>query len=308
MSVMRNVRGLAAAAAIGAASVSLAACGNATVPVRTVAGGGSAGAASGTTAPGGAASTPAGAPATVLPGVIAADSLTVDGRTFFVPPGVTFPPGSKIDVAVTGDGGGSVTIAAPGGPAVASFFRASLPAAGYQINADLGSLIAFSGRGWGGSVATPSDSTGTSLFTFRAMPDDTVGDTPTSTARAGSAPASNTSATKPSSATATADDSVLTPRDLNLTNVPFFIRYPAGTTVTVESDSTAGAKYVLHGHTGQEFLDFFRAELPRRHFTITGDHTNGGVTTLTFVDEGDPDEFTSVLTVSPTEVRLQHSK
>lgn len=80
--------------------------------------------------------------------------VQVDGRTIQnMPVGVAFPERTRIE-ATSGfaNGGGSVVMSAPGEAQLFSYYRSALPGAGYRIVSDTAGVLAFSGRGYRGSV------------------------------------------------------------------------------------------------------------------------------------------------------------
>ncbi len=289
---------LATPLAVAALTLSLAACGNATVPVATQGGSttsaGSTSMAPTTTTPATAAATtstrtpttastttPA-PPATATGAHEAPQTLVVDGRTIVgVPPHWTFPAGSSVGFVSTDATGGTVLLTAPAGADLIAHFRQMLPRTGYDITVDVGTQLVFAGRGWSGTIVGHSSGPGGQLV-FSV--DDRR-----------AAPTTPPAAGEPSPQTA---------RDLGLTNVPFFMRYPAAVRATGVSDPVSGASYTLTGRPGADIAAFYRTYLPQGHFTITADTTSAGVTTIEFTE----DDFTSTLVTTADGARLTHRR
>ncbi|MCB0910151.1 MAG: hypothetical protein KDB60_00865 [Propionibacteriaceae bacterium] len=138
--------------------------------------------------------------------------VQVDGYSMVVPKGFRFPEGTKVDSYL----GLTVFLDAPASTVVLAFYRDLLPSAGYTIDADVSGMISWEGHGLGGSVVTHGEQT---MIAW--------GDYPPSPGPAVTGP----------------DDTPLTARDLNLSNVPFFIRFPAGTQLSDVQDTKAGARF-----------------------------------------------------------------
>ncbi|GAB2930861.1 hypothetical protein GCM10027280_18000 [Micromonospora polyrhachis] len=246
----------------------IAGCGNSTVPVPGPAA--SSPASPGST--GGAAPSPAGS----------GQRVEVDGRTVTaVAPRLTFPAGSKVDMAFGDDTSATVILDQPAPDRVLAHYRAEAPAQGYTMVTDTGSTLHFRGYGWVVQVITTSaDST----ITFGLDEPDPEPATP------GQPPA----------------DVAMTGRELGVTNLPFNFRFPPGTRLANVSDPVAGASFTLVAPDPQTTLAFYRQYLPTGFFDIVGDETANGTTVVRFQkDEG---EWTGTITVTADQVRITTRK
>lgn len=81
-------------------------------------------------------------------------SVTVDGRTITdFPPGLPFPAAVKVSSTMAqAPGAGTVAFSAPDESHVLAHYRALLPKAGYRVLADTGGTLAFTGKGYRGSL------------------------------------------------------------------------------------------------------------------------------------------------------------
>lgn len=82
-----------------------------------------------------------------------AERIEADGRTVAVPPGFRLPEG----VVIAEHGDNFIKVSEPRGADALDFYRQMLPGAGYTVDADDGSKIAFSNVDWYGNVAVLSD-------------------------------------------------------------------------------------------------------------------------------------------------------
>ena len=199
------------------------------------------------------------------------DIVEVDGRQIEVPAGFTFPDGATVSTSFPG----TVILTAPAPTEVTAFYRSALPKAGYTVDTDVSDTLTWQGRGFGGSViATSSDTT----LTFAALPTGS-----------------------PSPAVSQSEEpGMLTPADLGVQNVPFFLRFPPGSEIKDLQDPPTGASFTLTAPDPATTLPFYRAALPAGHFTVTDEVTNGGTTTLTFTDS---DGWRGKLAIGPDDTR-----
>ena len=181
--------------------------------------------------------------------------VEVDGRQIEVPAGFTFPDGATVSTSFPG----TVILSAPAPAEVIVFYRAALPKAGYAIETDVSDTLTWLGRGFGGTVAAETSDT---VVTFGAV-------------ATGSPSPSDAQSEEPS---------MLTPADLGVRHVPFFLRFPTGSTIEKLQDPPTGASFTLRTPDSTTTLPFYRAALPAGHFTVTDEVTDGATTTLTFTD------------------------
>lgn len=197
--------------------------------------------------------------------------VEVDGRQIEVPAGFTFPDGAAVSTSFLG----TVILSAPAPAEVVAFYRSALPKAGYMIETDVSDTLTWLGRGFGGSVVAASSDT---TVTFGAV-------------ATGSPSASADQSEEPG---------MLTPVDLGVQHVPFFFRFPPGSTIENLQDPPTGASFTLTAPDPDTTLPFYRAALPAGHFTVTDEVTDGDTTTLTFTDS---DGWQGTLAIGPDSTR-----
>ena len=208
------------------------------------------------------------APSTTSAGT---DLVEVDGRQLEVPAGFTFPAGAAVSTSFPG----TVILSAPAPAEVIAFYRSALPKAGYAIETDVSDTLTWAGRGFGGTVAAETSDT---VVTFGAV----AADSPSASAGQSEEPG------------------MLTPADLGVRHVPFFLRFPAGSTIENLQDPPTGASFTVTTPDPASMLPFYRAALPAGHFTVTDEVTDGEVTTLTFTDS---DGWQGKLVIGPDDTR-----
>lgn len=191
--------------------------------------------------------------------------VQVDGFSMAVPKGFRFPEGTKVDSYL----GLSVFLDAPDPTVVLAFYRELLPSAGYTIDADASGMISWEGHGLGGSVVAQGEQT---MIAWGVYP-----------------PSAQPTPTGP-------DDTPLTARDLNLTNVPFFIRFPAGTQLSDVQDTKTGARFRFDAPDPATVLAFYTELLAHVQWERVTRTTDGTTTTLTFFDS---ENWKGVLTIGP---------
>lgn len=200
--------------------------------------------------------------------------ITVDHRTFLAPPGLTFPPDSRVTAVFPSDFATTVHLDAPEDAAIVAYLRERLPGWGDAMTNDNGTVLTAAGRGWAITVNGAMVIFGYSEEAAAAL-----------------APTDQ-------------DPSMwLTRADLGLRHAPLFMRYPAGTTATDVTDPESGASYRLAGHSPEELLAFSRAHLTDMRLSVTADDTAAAATTLRFTEE---DGYISTITVTATELRIVH--
>ena len=173
----------------------------------------------------------------------------MDHRTFLAPPGLTFPPDSRVTAVFPSDFATTVHLDPPEDAAIVAYLRERLPGWGDAMTNDNGTVLTAAGRGWAITVNAAMVIFGYSEEAAAAL-----------------APTDQ-------------DPSMwLTRADLGLRHAPLFMRYPAGTTATDVTDPESGASYRLAGHSPEEFLAFYRAHLtdiaPERHRRRHGRRSN----------------------------------
>lgn len=178
--------------------------------------------------------------------------ITVDHRTFLAPPGLTFPPDSRVTAVFPSDFATTVHLDPPEDAAIVAYFRERLPGWGYAMTNDNGTVLTAAGRGWAITVNAAMVIFGYSQEAAAAL-----------------APTDQ-------------DPSMwLTRADLGLRHAPLVMRYPAGTTATEMTDPESGASHRLAGHSPEEFLAFSRAHLTDMRLSFTA----AAATTLRFTEE-----------------------
>lgn len=252
-------------ASVVASALLATACGNAAVPLDATAPSVSASpAASPVETTGTPAATPTPSAETSMPTVPGettiiepGEKIVVDGRTVEVPPGLRFPEDAKISDSL----GRVITFTAPGAAEFAVWFRAELPRAGYEVITDLeGSFMAFDGRGWGGTLSFGSDSVDFIYGEYEPEGEDTETDT--------------------------LDDYPMTPRELNITGVPFHFRFPPSTEIMDLNDTPTGSSFTIIGPSPADVLEFYENNvLTTVHFDILEKKTSGAETTITFTND-----------------------
>ncbi len=144
--------------------------------------------------------------------------ITVDHRTFLAPPGLTFPPDSRVTAVFPSDFATTVHLDPPEDAAIVAYFRERLPGWGYAMTNDNGTVLTAAGRGWAITVNAAMVIFGYSQEAAAAL-----------------APTDQ-------------DPSMwLTRADLGLRHAPLFMRYPAGTTATDVTDPESGGELSAGG-------------------------------------------------------------
>ncbi len=262
-------RGLAmAASALAVATV--AACGNSQVPVTAT----TSAARSSTSTPSTGSTTtetetPAGDIGSATPSGETVD-LTIDGHQVpGLPKGFPFPGGAKVSLVV---GGSMVDLSAPDGPEVAAFYRAELPKAGFTIDVDSGGdapALLFRNADWEGQIAV--NSTAGATITWGPPQEESA--------------SSSTSAVEVAAS--------LTPSDVGISHVDFFLRFPPQTELTDVTDTPQESSVTFTAPKPGAVLAYYRAFAKGSvHFTVDSDTDAAGTCTLTW----HTDETTMVLT------------
>lgn len=185
-----------------------------------------------------------------------AEVIVVDGRTVEVPPGLRFPEDAKVNDAL----GRMISFTAPGKQEFADWFRTEFPRAGYEVITDLeDDFITFDGRGWGGTLFLTGGEVKFVYGQYEPESDEVDADA--------------------------VDDSPMTPRELNIVNVPWGFRFPPMTEITDLDDTSAGAAFTIISPTPAEVLEFYENNvLTTVHFDILDKQTSGTGTTISFAD------------------------
>jgi len=189
----------------------------------------------------------------------------------YCPPGFDLPSDVKVDVITQTPDETNLVVSDGSLKAKTDTLRAMLRAGGYTIETDAGGVIAFAGHGWVGNFI---DSGVLAWWVEGRQAPSGSGST----------------------------EAWLTAADLGIAAAPFFLRYPAGTTISALVEKDGGSSYTLGGHTPAEFISWYTASLRPVHVTVTRQERVGSDQTIEF----STDDFRSTLVCTPQTCTMTH--